>query len=115
MSSSKKQKCKKCGKEFDSKKELHIHQTQVHEPKSSNLNIKSIRPWIFCILVVSLGLLFLTYFGEEASEQGNMNKRTENIKKTPEMHEKDVITRQVELVVKATNNSSNSLKNSQPS
>lgn len=68
--------CEKCGREFDSEKGLHIHQSKVHEgeqeePKKAEmpeLGIKSSRlrilaPIIGIILIIIVVLLFINYYG----------------------------------------------------
>lgn len=70
--------CGECGKVFDSKRGLHIHQSKVHgsvsdEEPSSLFQIKSAKPWILAAVIIMLGLIFLSYSpGLVGEDTGNM-------------------------------------------
>lgn len=82
--------CEKCGREFDSEKGLHIHQSKVHAREEEHRKVeipevglessqlRILAPLIGVIFIVVVALLFINYYGT-MPEGGKVGKTEEEV------------------------------------
>ncbi|GEM_PF-4726889 len=85
------EKCKKCGKSFDSEKGLKIHKAQVHksiakgpEEPEKPLELRSARPWILAGIIVLIGIVLMLALGEVDGIDDEYNVTEETQEETTE-------------------------------